>query len=84
MVSLSIRRLRKFNFSNYGPMGSNIEISPQPLKIGKIPIFFFIRLLLTLWHFQNGLVDFHITFQNVEIYIFFPQSAILGTMSSGN
>ena len=70
VVSLSIRRLRELNlymdFSNFGPTGPNIEISKQSLKIDKISM----RLLLTFWHFQNSLIDFHMTFQYVAIDFF--------------
>ena len=64
MVTFSIRRLRGLNlymdFSNFGPTGPGIEISTHSLKKGKISVF--------LWdNFQNGLIDFHMTFQYVDI-----------------
>ena len=60
-------------------MGPNMEIKPQFPQKGQNFNFGFVTLLLTLWHFQNGLTDFNMTFQSVNIY-FFPQFAILGTM----
>ena len=44
-------------------------------KYGNQLDFVFIKLLLTLWHFQNGLIDLDLDF--------FPQFAILGTMCRG-
>ena len=37
-----------------------------------IYIYIYITILLTKWDFQNGLTDFHLTFQNVDIDFFFP------------
>ena len=51
------------DFSNFGPRDPNIEISPQSLKISH----FFVSLLLTLRHLQNGPIDFNMTLQNVDI-----------------
>ena len=49
-------------FLNFGLLGPNVEtvsilppLSPLPPK-GKISSLFFAKTLLTIWHFQNGLI----------------------------
>ena len=60
-------------------MGPNMELKPQfPQKVQNFH-FIFIKRLLAVWYFQNGLIDFHMTFQSVDVDLF-PQFAILGTM----
>ena len=52
-------------------MGPNMELKPQfPQKVQNFQ-FIFIKRLLAVWYFQNGLVDFHMTFQSVDVDFFF-------------
>ena len=68
------------DFFNFGLTCPNTEISPSLSNSVKFHFFFFfIKLLLNLWHFQSGLIDFRMTFQSVDID-FFLQFAILGTI----
>ena len=51
-------------------MGPNMELKPQfPQKVQNFQ-FIFIKRLLAVWYFQNGLVDFHMTFQSVDVDFF--------------
>ena len=60
MVSLYIRRLRELNlcgFLDFAPMGPNMEIRPQFLQKGWNFNFVLTKVLLTIRHFLEGLIE---------------------------